>query len=447
MKARACVIAASLFIGPSGVGAQTTNDAIDAWTRGDFERAVEIFQPLAGPAQPDPAAAFFLGTMYETGSGVPRDIIRACALYQRVEDTHHLLFRQLATGRILVLRETLDIKQLEECDLRAAIGFDHDFQRLTFSLGPGHFVTVDITGATITYEGKESHIDIYPRIPGIVFLPVRHTELTAGVPRASQRHFLEFFTWEPAPGGTWSLNWLLFEVLRDDLFSIAGEALLTATSPQPRSDVDISGMTRIRVNSTGDAEWAAMVTGEPRLEFIPTEAERLETDRRKAAREAAERAVDWNRVRDLDRAPVLTYSDGDGCAHLFVYGWTADRSEVITMRADRQLLGLSINPRTFDLASPPAGFELLVHVYGRPLRSWPFCTDLISNPGEPSDIWRAIGGSVTIELSAPSVRPGQSGLYRVTIRIVGAEFVNTTGGRVKQPHPITLTAMVGSFAG
>jgi uncharacterized protein len=91
MRIRVWVVAAFLFIGQAGVGAQTATDGIDAWTRGEFNRAVEILQPLAEPGQPDPAAAFFLGTMYETGSGVLRDLVRACALYQRAEDGPHQL--------------------------------------------------------------------------------------------------------------------------------------------------------------------------------------------------------------------------------------------------------------------------------------------------------------------------------------------------------------------
>ena len=54
---------------------------------------------------------------------------------------------------------------------------------------------------------------------------------------------------------------------------------------------------------------------------------------------------------------------------------------------------------------------------------------------------------VTIELSPPGVDKRAPFMYRATIRITGAEFVNATGGRAKQTAPITLTALVGWMAG
>jgi hypothetical protein len=85
-------------------------------------------------------------------------------------------------------------------------------------------------------------------------------------------------------------------------------------------------------------------------------------------------------------------------------------------------------------------------VYERPVQHWPFCTDVVF-PAAPEETWRVTRGTVTVELSQPSVSARAPFLYRATIRIVGAEFVNGSGVRVKQTQPITLTAMVGSVAG
>jgi hypothetical protein len=41
----------------------------------------------------------------------------------------------------------------------------------------------------------------------------------------------------------------------------------------------------------------------------------------------------------------------------------------------------------------------------------------------------------------------QPHLYRVTIRIDGAEFVNAAGVRIRQVQPITLSALAGSMFG
>ncbi len=65
----------------------------------------------------------------------------------------------------------------------------------------------------------------------------------------------------------------------------------------------------------------------------------------------------------------------------------------------------------------------------------------------PEETWRATRGSITIELSPPGIRASAPFLYRATIRLVGAEFVNSAGVRVQERQPITLTALVGGFAG
>jgi hypothetical protein len=120
------------------------------------------------------------------------------------------------------------------------------------------------------------------------------------------------------------------------------------------------------------------------------------------------------------------------------YGWSDDHMEAIAVRAD------NTTPRTFDVVAQSSGLELDLHVYERPMRSWPFCTD-VGHSEMQEETWRATRGAVTIELSPPGFRASEPLLYRATIRIVGAEFINGSGVRVKQ-GPITLTAIVGWLA-
>ena len=76
-----------VFLSPSlAAGQSTTADGIRALARGDAAAAVRILQPLAEGSEPDPIAQFFLATLYDTGSGVARDYIRACGLYRKVRD-------------------------------------------------------------------------------------------------------------------------------------------------------------------------------------------------------------------------------------------------------------------------------------------------------------------------------------------------------------------------
>lgn len=61
---------------------------IDAWTRGDFASAVDIWQPLADRGDAD--ARFNLGQAYRLGRGVDRDLARAQSLFRAAASAGHL---------------------------------------------------------------------------------------------------------------------------------------------------------------------------------------------------------------------------------------------------------------------------------------------------------------------------------------------------------------------
>lgn len=61
---------------------------IDAWTRGDFASAVQIWQPIADRGDAD--ARFNLGQAYRLGRGVDRDLARAQSLFRAAAAAGHL---------------------------------------------------------------------------------------------------------------------------------------------------------------------------------------------------------------------------------------------------------------------------------------------------------------------------------------------------------------------
>jgi hypothetical protein len=134
-----------------------------------------------------------------------------------------------------------------------------------------------------------------------------------------------------------------------------------------------------------------------------------------------------------------------------VYGWSDDRTEMITVRADKQLLNLSTTPASFDLARQTATIEAVIHVYALPRGNQQFCSDvgspIAAGPGGLDEAWRAVAGTITIELSPPGVRARSPHLYRATVRLTNGEFVNGSGARVRQSQPITLSAVVGGWVG
>jgi hypothetical protein len=66
------------------------------------------------------------------------------------------------------------------------------------------------------------------------------------------------------------------------------------------------------------------------------EAQKEESGRRRA-RDAADARVDWKRVVDVHRPAALAYVDADICDGRVVYGRSDDRTEAITVRADKDL--------------------------------------------------------------------------------------------------------------
>jgi len=446
---------------PARLGrAQTaTADAIDAFVRGDYQRAAEILKPVTDrwPGKVDEVATFFMAALYENGLGTPQDVVRACALRSR-SDLSQGLFGRLNLETVGALQLTLTPEERAGCQLLSQIGFDHGFEPATFTLEPGYWITLELSGkehgvsATVAYQGRDKTSSVSVHLsPGVRFLPIKHTVLATRGSTPGQRHFIELFTWAPTeiPAGGWQLDWSLSEVVGNDLVSIHREVIATVLDSLQQSDlvVDVRRLAALRVNAAGEAEWAILTGPHARAEAIETDRERQEVLAQRRTREAADERVDWNQARNADRSPLFMYADADGCSNLFVYGWSADRLEAVTVRAHRGQLGLSTAPSTFDLAAQRNTIEVSVDVFERPQRSWPYCTDVFIIGGGRKNTWRAVGGTVTFQLSPPGIRVRQPHSYRVSIQIDGAELVSPSGVRVRLPRPIHLTAIVGSGVG
>ena len=449
---RLAMIAAAVVIAGSLGRAQTgTAEGVQAFTRGDYQRAAAIFDVLAMKSpRLEPAAAFFLAAMYENGLGVPQDSMRACALYVRASvDSTTPFGRQAGALLDALRRRSLTDEAFEDCLLYASIGFDHRFRPETFVLEPGYSISWDLRGATINYQGTETWVEAPLVQSGSIFVQMQHTELSGGSLRAERRHFIEAWTWQPGEGRqTWKLIWRLFEVAGNKLESVAAEDVTTTSAPEPPTDpsFDVRKFVRLGVNDHGGVEWTVLEGPRAQTQIVEPQAERDAAREKARARKDAEARVDWTRVVDVHRTPSLTYTDADGCGHVFVYGWSADRTEVIGVRADKDLLQLTTTTKMIDAAAQRNGLEVTLHMYEQPVRSWPFCTD-IGFPAAVEETWRMTRGTVAIVLSEPGVVPQAPFMYRATITIVGAEFVNSSGVRMTQAHPITLIAIVGWMAG
>jgi hypothetical protein len=450
-----------VVVSTGGASAQNgTADGVAALARGDFQQAAAILKPIAeGWRQPDPAAQFFMASLYETGRGVPADLLRACALYHRASNSDDNPFGAQAAKllRALVVSHIPhDNEWIEDCQILANVGFDHQFEPVSFTLAARHAIAWDLKGATVTYQDKSTRFPMRLASRGTIFFPIRQTDLPAVAPGSGPRHFNEVFLWRPsADRRSWSLEWHLFEVVRDELIrvEVTSEPILRIQAEEPPAprDFDVRAYADVRTTGNGDAEWALLQGPRAGTGLIETDAERREVRERAVARDAAAKLVDWKRERDSRRPPSMAYADADGCGDIFVYGWSADRAEMITVRADKAMLNLSTAPATFDIGRQPSGIEVVIHVYALPKGPGHFCSDIVaqpaSGPASLDETWRAVAGTMTIELSAPGVRARSPHLYRATIRLSNAEFAGGSGIRVKQTQPIALTAIVGGWGG
>jgi hypothetical protein len=269
-----CVLTFALALSPVAAAAQTsTADGVHAFLRGDYETAAAILKVPAEHAQPpDPIAQFFLATLYDSGRGVTRNQPRACGLYLSAGSTANLLTPQ-ALGIADVIREPWSTAAR---DLLCAPANTHPWsepQPASFALGPRHSLRIDASGATIAFEGVERRTMGRNGGAGMVFLPVQYTPLDVSQPVAVRRHFIQTFIWhrnDASDTSTWSLGWLLEEVVGAEMFMITGDPRLTVvTAPEPPATIDTARVVSVRVNANGEAEWVVNDPASARGGIIP----------------------------------------------------------------------------------------------------------------------------------------------------------------------------------
>ena len=128
----------------------------------------------------------------------------------------------------------------------------------TFTLGPNHSVVIKDSSITVAYNGTENRI-MTGLLPGAVSMPMRYTPLDVSRPVVVRRHFLQWFVWVPdvpAAPSTWSLGWILHEVVGGQFTIITGErSLAIVAGAEPPASYDAARLAHVRVNADGEAEW------------------------------------------------------------------------------------------------------------------------------------------------------------------------------------------------
>jgi len=271
-RARHCLVALMSIGAATNMTAQSgTADGLIALARGDYNAAAAILKPIAeSDTSSDVPAQFLMATLYESGRGVPMDRLHACALYNRAANNPESLFGEQAMRLMRTLWRAHDNEWFAKCQVLANLGFDHRLEPVTFDLASGHSIEWDITGATVTLQGRITKFP-WRASRGAAYLPPVHTTLRSGG-SPFPRHFIEVLAWQPSPGRGWALNWNLFEVVRDHVVHIeSDDALLTRTerpaaieAPDPRT------LVALRLSGAGVPEWVIRVAGRERRATIPS---------------------------------------------------------------------------------------------------------------------------------------------------------------------------------
>ena len=246
----------------------TTEDGIRAILRGDYQAAARILRPLADDAvRPDPVARFFLAFLYHTGRGVPFDHARACGLFLGAA-TRPNPFMEQSSAIVSVLQDQLGGVGSPFCAVDEGW---YGGPPQSFVLGPGHRIIFADTGITLDYGDKGWRTPLRMET-GALYLPIQHTQLDVTRPIVARRHFFQWFGWVPHPAGnpsSWSLQWMLSEVVGDQwLYSASETSLVVVNGPTRPAAYDVTSLVRLRVNANGEAEFTIVAGGSSRTEVI-----------------------------------------------------------------------------------------------------------------------------------------------------------------------------------
>ena len=260
------LLVAFLFV-PRTAAPQTPQaDGIRAFVSGDYGRAAQILGPLAeDPQKPDQVAQFLMALLYDTGRGVGRNGFRACGLFLRAAATPGP-FTDQAVQLARLLRDESGPMADQMCRGDARW---RTTPPMTLTLAPDHFIDISDSSVVVRYRGEERRV-MGSGLPDSIQLPVIHTPLDVLRPQRARRHFLQTFIWWRDSSSSWALGWILSEVSGLEFVPVTGDRqLMSVTSPEPPSTVNLESLARVRVTEHGEVEWVISAGTNPRSAIIP----------------------------------------------------------------------------------------------------------------------------------------------------------------------------------
>lgn len=130
-----------------------------------------------------------------------------------------------------------------------------------------------------------------------------------------------------------------------------------------------------------------------------------------------------------DLTPGLSYkTESGGCASVTVFKSNSAGTEYIVVWANRDSLGLSTTPRTFDIGSATPGLSAKIDMYAsRPDQPF-YCSDVLNANDPKPATWKALSGRVTIVVSNDVPAPFNE-TYQTTVKLENVLFQSPDGTR------------------
>jgi hypothetical protein len=141
-------------------------------------------------------------------------------------------------------------------------------------------------------------------------------------------------------------------------------------------------------------------------------------------------------------SPSFAYIEASGCEGLFLYAWNEPRSEVLTLRIDRNTVKLAQGTTALNLATTGDGVAVRVEVTASPRGTMPYCSAAGQSTGDQPSIWTAKAGIVRIDLRK---RAGTA-ITPVMVTLDDLIITSPEGRELRARRTIRFTAVIADLA-
>jgi hypothetical protein len=136
--------------------------------------------------------------------------------------------------------------------------------------------------------------------------------------------------------------------------------------------------------------------------------------------------------------PSFAYIEASGCEGLFLYAWNEPRSEVLTLRVDRNRVKLAEGTTTLNLPTAGDAVAVRVELTAGSRGTMPFCSEAGQATADQPAIWTAKAATIKIDFRQ---RPGAN-RTPVMVAIENLVITSPDGRELRARRTIRFTAVL-----